>query len=288
MKIYRIILLIIAFLSVIDLTAKDLRVEVEELNKNITEYKLLDTRESNTFLLGHIKTALNFPINLTYEHRKINGKIIQPTKMQSIIRNLGLKIDDNIVVYDDGTFFDAARLFWTLEVYGFKNVKLLNGGYKQWKKHKFITTKEVEKVIKSDYIVEINNNRLATKFTTLVATKNPNQIILDARGIAAYDGETSVSKRYGHIKNAIHFPATHNIEYTGKQPKLKDTSDLKNLYHKIKKDKKIIVYCAIGRNASINYFSLRELGYDVANYDSSWKEWGNDFSLPIDNPLKKF
>ena len=29
-------------------------------------------------------------------------------------------------------FFDATRLFWALEVYGFANVKILNTGYENW------------------------------------------------------------------------------------------------------------------------------------------------------------
>ena len=53
------------------------------------------------------------------------------------------------------------------------------------------------------------------------------------------------------------------------------------------KNKKIISYCDIGKISSSNYFALRQLGYEVANYDASWKEWGNDLELPITNISKK-
>jgi thiosulfate/3-mercaptopyruvate sulfurtransferase len=284
---YKTIVLIV-LLSVINLNAKSLRVEVKTLHSHIKDYKILDTRAKKKFLFGHIPKALNFPVDLTFNNKKLNGKIMQPKRMQTIIRKLGLSVDDNIIIYDDGTFFNAARLFWTLEVYGFKNVKLLNGGYIQWKKHNFKITKNLEKIVKSNYIVSVDHKRLATKFTTQIATKTPNQIILDARPITAYNGKISVSKRYGHIPKAIHFPATHHIDYDSDIVKLKSTKDLKKLYINIDKNKKIIVYCAIGKIASTNYFSLRELDYDVANYDSSWKEWGNDFSLPIVNPSDNF
>ena len=39
--------------------------------------------------------------------------------------------------------------------------------------------------------------------------------------------------------------------------------------------------------ATTNYFALRELGFDVAAYDASWREWGNDYNLPITNPSDK-
>ena len=286
MNFYRYMILV-AFLSFTTLNAQTLRVEVTELNNNITKYKILDTRVKKDYLKAHIKTALNFPVNLTYEHKKINGKIRQPAKIQNIIRELGLNVDDNIVIYDEGTFFDASRLFWALEVYGFKNVKLLNGGIKQWRESNFQTTKALPKIVKSNYIASVNHNRLATKFSTQIATRNPNQVILDARGIKAYNGEVSSASRYGHIPKATYFPAVSNINYEDKIIRLKTTKNLKSLYSKIDKKKKIIVYCAMGKIATTNYFALRELGYNVANYDASWKEWGNDYNLAVINLSKK-
>ncbi len=275
---------LISVLSLAQLNGSSLRIEADQLSKNLDNHTILDTRKNEVFLQGHIKGALNFPIDLTYEHKKTNGKVTQPIKMQKIIRDLGLNINDSVVVYDDGTFFDAARLFWTLEVYGFTNVKLLNAGYKQWTHYKYPTSKKIRKVKKSDYIASINNKRLATKFSTQIATKNPNQFIIDARGHNAYIGLESSAKRFGHIPKAIHIPAAHNINYDAKVVKLKSSKKLGELYKDIKKDKKVVIYCAIGRIATTNYFALRELGYDVANYDASWKEWGNDFNLPINNP----
>ena len=207
--------------------------------------------------------------------------------MQKIIQNLGLSTKDTIVIYDDGSFFDASRLFWTLEVYGFSNVKLLNAGFSQWSAKGLETSTKTYKVSKSNYISIINNKRLATKFTTQIATKNPKQIIIDARKFDAYLGKESAAKRYGHIPRAISIPATHNINYTQELTELKDVKDLKDLYKKINKNQKIIIYCAIGKIASTNYFAMRELGYDVSNYDASWKEWGNDFALPIVQESKK-
>lgn len=285
MKLYRFILLVV-FLGVLTINAKSLRIEASILSENLGKYKIIDTRENSLYIKGHIKGALSFPINLTYEYKKDNGKVAQPAKIQKIIRELGLNTNDNIVIYDDGSFFDAARLFWTLEVYGFTNVKLINGGFEQLLQHKFKTTQVLPQITQSNYIVSVNNKRLATKFTTQIATRNPNQIILDARTSNGYNGETSSAKRYGHIPKAIHFPATNNISYKNKITQLNTTNNLKKLYSKLDKNKKVIVYCAIGRTASTNYFALRELDYDVANYDSSWKEWGDDFNLPIINLAK--
>jgi len=281
------ILLLIFLSSIININASSLRIEPNILAQDIQDYKILDTRKTSVYDLGHIKGALSFPIELTYQDVKVNGKLTNPRKMQEILRQLGLELNSKIIVYDNGDFFDAARLFWALEVYGFKEVKLLNAGYSHWNTLNYPVSKETPNIAPSNYIAKIDNSKFATKFTTQIATKNPTQIIIDARPEKAYKGEISTAKRFGHIPKAKSFPASHNINYEDKEQKLQTISTLKDIYKNIDKSKKIIIYCAIGRISATNYFALRELDYDVANYDASWTEWGNDTSLPINNPSKK-
>lgn len=270
-----------------NLNAQNLRVELDELSKDLSTYKVLDARLNSEYLDGHIKTAFSLPSFLTYEHQSVNGKITNPSKMQNIIKDLGLNTNDKIVIYDDGTFFPASRLFWALEVYGFKNVKLLNASYLDWKDNDLAISKEVPKVKKSNYIVSIDNEKLATKFITQIATKSKGEIVVDARSYKSYVGEESAAKRFGHIPKAINLPASNNIKNDGFTSRLKNINELKDIYKDLDKNKKIVLYCSIGKIASTNFFALRELGYNVTNYDASWKEWGNDLNLPIVELSKK-
>lgn len=272
---------IILFFSLTFLSGNNLRLNNKDLLLNKDKYIIIDARAKKLYAKGHIKDAINFPSNLTYERKANNGKIVNPKKMQEIVRNLGLNSNSDIVIYDNGSFFDAARLFWALEVYGFTKIKLLNTGYNSWVKNKYNISKKSPKIIKSSYISKINHKRLATRFQTQIATKNPNQTIIDARTYGAYIGNESSAKRFGHIPEAIHISAHNNINNSENISRLETTDKLKEVYKNIDKNKKIIIYCAIGKVAAANYFALRELGYNVSNYDASWKEWGNDFSLPI-------
>lgn len=279
--------LIILFFSFISLNAEDLRLQIEELSKNISSYKIIDVRSETEYQEGHIENALNFPIALTFDNKSSNGKLTEPNKMQEFLRKLGLDVDDKIAIYDDGTFFDSARLFWSLEVYGFKSVKLLNGGFEEWNNLSLPISKNSTQIKESLYIASVDNKKLATKFSTQIATKSPFMLIMDARNYNAYIGEESNAKRFGHIPQAISRPATHNIATINNFPKLKDIKELEEIYKDVDKNKKIISYCDIGKISSSNYFALRQLGYDVANYDASWKEWGNDSELPITTISKK-
>jgi thiosulfate/3-mercaptopyruvate sulfurtransferase len=45
----------------------------------------------------------------------------------------------------------------------------------------------------------------------------------------------------------------------------------------------VVTYCNAGVSASFDLLALRIAGFThVANYDGSWKEWGNDDSKPIE------
>lgn len=268
----------------VSLNAVSLRLEPVELSKNLSGYKILDARDTTAFASGHVEGSYNLPTALTFEHAKQNGKIAQPDKMQKIFRTLGLSTNDRVVVYDDGGFFDAARLFWALEAYGFTNVKMLNGGFGEWEAKALGVSTKILTPKESSYVATVNNKKLATKFTTQIALKNPNQTIIDARNLNAYIGKESSAIRFGHITKAIHIPAVHNLSGDKNTPKLKTTAELKTLYRGVNKKDKVIIYCAVGKISGANYFAMRELGYDVSNYDASWNEWGNDLVLPIENP----
>lgn len=264
--------------------AIQLRLSPEQLNESLDEnsYVIVDARSLADYDAGHIPGAINFPVNLTYHHKKTNGKLVQPRQMQQRLRERGIDVNSKVVIYDDGSLVDAARLFWSLETYGLKNVKVLDHGFDDWLNRDYPVSLDSPKPTPSQYVAKIDHNRLASKFTTQLATLNANKIVIDARPEPAYRGETSVAKRFGHIPTAINIPASHNLSTVDGIAALQPLDELKKLYTDIPKENKVVIYCAIGRISSANYLALRELGYDVANYDSSWKEWGDDFKLPIE------
>jgi len=277
---------ILLLLSLItkNIYAESLRLSPEELNQQLNNKTLiiLDVRVKDDYDVGHIKNAINFPVDLTYTNKKTNGQIQQPTQMQKFLRQAGINTDSEVVIYDGGQLVDAARVFWTMEVYGIKKVKVLDHGFNYWLNKNYSISQTTPIVKSSQYVTTINHRRLASKFTTQLAINNSNKIVIDARALPAYKGETSVAKRFGHIPSAINVPHEQNINHDSEFSAIKPIQELKKLYSNIPFGKKIIIYCKIGRVSSTNYFSLRELGHDVSNYDASWKEWGNDEALPIE------
>lgn len=260
-----------------------LRINAQELKQqlDLPGLVIIDTRSKEAYAKSHIPNAINLPEELTYHNKNRDGRIAQPAQIKSLLQKLGIERSSPVVLYDQGKMLEAARVFWALEVYGIENIKVLNQGFYAWQEAKYESTDVIPNIKPSHYIPIINHNRLATKLTTLIATKNPNNVIIDTRPEAAYKGEVSSAARYGHILTAINVPTMDHLITTETASSLKPANELKALYSDISLNQKIILYCSIGRISTTNYLTLRELGYNVSNYDASWNEWGNDYTLPI-------
>lgn len=269
-------------------SALSLRIEPTELYAQVQTdpdaFVIVDSRSTDDYAMEHLPGAVSLPVELTYSNIAVSGQAASPEVMQDLFRQIGLSKSKPIIVYGDGKVVDASRVFWLMEVYGFENVKILNGGIPRWKEEQLPTSDESVRVEASDYVVTIDRRRLATKFATQLAIVNPNQIIIDARPEKAYRGETSSAQRFGHIPSALNFNFQRSLQERDTYSFLLDNESIQTLFESVGRDKKIIAYCEVGRASSVTYLTLRELGYDVANYDASWREWGNDLSLPIETP----
>ena len=272
------------FLSAQVAHADMLRVTPPWLKSHLQEANLVivDSRSQADYEVDHIPGAINFPESLTYQQKSSGGQIVEADIMQGLLRERGINYDKLIVVYDGGQLIDAARVFWAFEVYGLTNVKVLDSGYDNWTRNNYPVTGDNPVVKASDYVVSIDHRRIASKFTTQLATANPKQVIVDARAAESYQGLKSTASRFGHIPTAINIPVALNIEEHAGMNSLRSIEELKTIYNQLPQNSKVVAYCEIGRVSATVYFALRELGYDVAKYDASWREWGNDLSLPIE------
>lgn len=264
-----------------------LRIDAQELDGLMKENRVvvIDARPAAEYRQGHLPGARSLPFTSTFNDMKQSGRVLSLANAQTLFGKAGLNQDDLIVVYDAGILLQASRLLWTLEVYGHKKVKLLDGGLKAWQQANLPISQEAVQYAPSSYVPSVDPKRLATRLSTLAASRKPaSYVIVDARATPHYQGWESEASRFGHIPEAKGIAISENLTADG--TRLKSREELLKLYGNIPKNKKIITYCSVGLASSLEYMVLRELGYDVANYDASWKEWGNDPSLPIVDPAK--
>jgi len=246
---------------------------------------IVDSRTEKEYKKGHILNAVNIPMRKTYKPTKNIYKMGGFKQIKKLFSNAGIEYGKHIIVYGDSSYFNASRVFYVFEAYGHQEISILETGFPGWTHNSDSLISMTETIIdKSDYRPVIDPDRIVSKFEMQLAINDDDKIIIDSRPVKHYLGLLSITDRKGKIPSAINIPATSNYELADGLRHVKPMEDLTALYANINKNKKIYLYCNEGLEASRTYSILRKLGFDVAQYDGSWFEWGSDHKLPIEGP----
>ena len=266
----------------------DILVDINWLSRHLHDDNVIivDVRTKKEYLQNHIPSAVNIPVMKTYNPVYPKDRVANLPYIRKLFSQAGIGSEQTIVIYDNNEYINAGRVFWVFEVYGHKNVKLLNGGFALWQKKNYPLSNEAVKVTATDYVPTIEPERLITRLDMRLAIEDESKVIVDARSYDEYIGKRSIASRFGHIPHAKNIPADVNFDMVDGVKVLKPVSELKKIYGNLEHGKKIYTYCNKGKGSSLIYALLRQLGYDTAHYDGSWFEWGNDATLPIEQPQK--
>ena len=265
----------------------------EWLEKNLGNPKVRVVEvsvESGIYERGHIPGAQNVVWHTDLVDT-VKRDIASKEKFQELVRKLGVDQDSTVVLYGDNNNWFAAWGAWVFDVYGVKNVKLLDGGRKKWEADKRPLDTRTASVPASRLEVSAPNEKLRARLADVrAASDSKNATIVDIRSADEYSGKIfappgsqELTVRAGHVPGALNVPWSRAVAEDGT---FKSPEDLKKLYADagIDGSKPVIVYCRIGERSSHTWFLLSKiLGYDVKNYDGSWTEYGNSVGLPVVN-----
>ena len=265
-------------------------VEAKDLKEIINQHKIkvLDLRKKENYHKEHIVGALNIwrtdIEDASYPHKGIMGSKRQ---IEALFGKLGIKTTDTLIVYDDNGLCEASRLWWILQNYDFKNIKLLHGGISEWKSNNGQVTTQIPKV--NTAVFKLTKHPKMQYYVSKEQVSdalNSNVVILDTRTSEEFSGKRQKkgATKAGRIPNSIHIDWAETINYNGNKH-LKSLKELEIIYSElnIKKNDSIIVYCHSGvRSAHTTFVLTQLLGYKhVKNYDGSWIEWSYFNDLPI-------
>lgn len=250
--------------------------------------KIIDFRKKEIYENEHIVGALNlWRTDIEDTSYTYSGIMASKTQIESLFGQLGITTDDTIIVYDDNGLCEASRLWWILQNYDFKNIKLLHGGISEWKSNNGQVTTQIPKV--NTAVFKLTKHPKMQYYVSKEQVSdalNSNVVILDTRTSEEFSGKRQKkgATKAGRIPNSIHIDWAETINYNGNKH-LKSLKELEIIYSElnIKKNDSIIVYCHSGvRSAHTTFVLTQLLGYKhVKNYDGSWTEWSCFNDLPI-------
>lgn len=240
-------------------------ISVEELNMILNKNKVrvvgvIDDSLMDSYLPFSSLISLR---DITTNYKDNKGHLVDKSKMERVLSNLGIYNCDTVILYDDNNGINSTRMYWSMKVYGHKNIKILNGGLNSWIKKGFETVKNPIVPVKSYYIAKDKNYNLIANLTEIRNTNN-NQIIIDVRSEAEY-------------KNS-HIPKAKWIYWNSvltEEGKFKPAIELSGIFRNkgvTKKNRTIIIYSKNGNKAAHTFFVLKELlGFkNVKIYDGSY------------------
>ncbi len=271
----------------------DTRWTEEHVNDPRVRIAEVDYDPKANYELGHVPAAVLFDWKQDIND-PVSRNVLSKQACEVLLQGAGVNNDTILVLYGDFNNWFAAFAFWVFKYYGFKDVRIMNGGRKKWLEEDRKVSKDIPNYPKGNFNASDPDKNIRVFLSEVKqALDNKDRVrMVDVRSPKEFTGEILAPPEYPteHAQRGGHIPGAENIPWAqavnDKDGTFKSADELKKLYESkgITPDKDIIAYCRIGERSSHTWFVLKYLlGYPkVKNYDGSWTEWGNMIANPIE------
>jgi thiosulfate/3-mercaptopyruvate sulfurtransferase len=244
-----------------------------------------DGTAKRLFAAGHIPGAvhLDWAADLVDPDDPIPFQLAGPELVVAALGRAGIGDGMAAVLYDDTGALYACRTWWSLQVYGFQAVRVLDGGWGAWEQSGRPSSTAQHPADRVTFTPRVDPRRRLSTTDVRALLGSVDVELVDARSPADYGGSQGGSPRLGHIPGAVNLPASL-VTGTG-GARFKDAGQLARVVANagIGRGRRVVVYDSTGVAATKVAFALELIGReDVAVYDAGWSEWGSRPDLPVE------
>ncbi|CDH46037.1 sulfurtransferase [Candidatus Contendibacter odensensis] len=227
---------------------------------------------------AHLDADLSSPITpVTGRH-----PLPDPTRLAHTLGKWGIGPDTQVVAYDDmGGMLAAARLWWLLRWVRHRAGAVLDGGFPAWQRACLPLTAELPIVRPVIFDAKPDHQHWLT--TAQVLALPADEVLLDARGAARYQGEMEpIDPVAGHIPGAINLPTDGNLTPDGHfLPPVELRARFATALGRRLPDA-VVHSCGSGVSACHNLLAMETAGLNGSRlYAGSWSEWIRDPARPV-------
>ena len=201
------------------------------------------------------------------------------------LRQIGLRSDTQVVVYDRNGLNFCGRLWWMLKWAGHEAVAVLDGGLSAW----IADGGPVESGpalprAPSDWALQTPLRTLVSADEVLAHLGQPDQTLIDARTTPRYRGEVEpLDPVAGHIPGALNRPFSLNLDEQGL---FKPAATLRAEFEALltgRDPASVVHQCGSGVSAVPNLLAMEVAGLGPTRlFAGSWSEWCRDSSRPVE------
>jgi len=93
------------------------------------DFVLIDCSDPDAYRRAHIPGAVSISHAPTLKSAANSRLVMEAGEFEPLVRRLGVSNDTPVIVYDDNSSLQAARVWWVFERFGHRNVRVLDGGF---------------------------------------------------------------------------------------------------------------------------------------------------------------
>jgi thiosulfate/3-mercaptopyruvate sulfurtransferase len=236
------------------------------------------------YLAGHIPGAVYFDIDEISDHSsRLPHMLPPPHTFELHMTRLGIADGLKVVVYDGMGLFSAPRVWWTLRVFGIKEVFILDGGLPKWRAEGRPIESGMAAPAPAHFKANFNSALVANYEAVQRALADRSAQVVDSRAADRFRGEAPEPRegvRSGHMPGSLNVPYSDLVEGGA----LASPAKIQAAVTKAGVDtsKPVITSCGSGVSAALLWLALDSIGKEPqALYDGSWTDWGSREDAPV-------
>lgn len=185
-----------------------------------------------------------------------------------------------VVVYDQGGTFFAARAWWLLRYAGHDAVRVLDGGWAAYLAAGGPVTRELPEPRPAEFRVRLRTAMAAGRDEIAAHLDDPAWCLVDVRAPERYRGETEpIDPVAGHIPSAVNRPYAATMDADGR---FLTPDALRRHYRGVADHATVVAYCGSGVSAAHGVLAMEVAGRAGARlYPGSWSDWCSYDELPV-------